>query len=220
MLARMELLDEWRPKRSINLTGVRLAVGLSMLFAGWLCLRLIIRPTWLAWSSASEVITLFEFGSALTLIVLWWVLLGRRDRQPAVPEAAVPSPSDTLPVPQLSREAIMALKPSEFEAYVGRLFAKKGYKVTQRGRAGDLGVDLVVDKNGRQAIVQCKRYKNTVGAGVVRELYGTLLHEKVSHAFLVTSADISPAARQWARRKPMTLIDGKALAEIAIALAD
>ena len=73
-------------------------------------------------------------------------------------------------------------------------------------------------RDGKKAIVQCKRYTNTVGPDVVRELYGTLMHERAAHAFLVTSAVISDSAREWARRKPMTLIDGATLVQIAAAL--
>ncbi|UCC50822.1 MAG: restriction endonuclease, partial [Anaerolineaceae bacterium] len=53
---------------------------------------------------------------------------------------------------------------------------------------------------------------------IVRELFGTMIHERVHHAFLVTTADISDAARQWATHKPMTLIDGPTLVDIASSL--
>jgi hypothetical protein len=36
----------------------------------------------------------------------------------------------------------------------------------------------------------------------------------------VTTADISTATRQWAKGKPITLIDGQALARIVLALAN
>ncbi|MBE2221690.1 MAG: restriction endonuclease, partial [Anaerolineae bacterium] len=45
--------------------------------------------------------------------------------------------------------------------------------------------------------------------------FGTLIHERVSHAFLVTTADISPSAREWAQGKPMTLIDGNLLIQVS-----
>jgi restriction system protein len=112
------------------------------------------------------------------------------------------------------------MDPDDFEKYVGQLFRQKGYRVRLRGSKGDLGVDLeLTQPSGKRAIVQCKRYHNTVGPKVVRELYGTLVHEQVPHAFLVTTADISDAARQWAQFKPITLIDGETLVKIAAALA-
>jgi restriction system protein len=104
---------------------------------------------------------------------------------------------------------------------VAQLFRKKGYKVALRGGSGDKGVDLELQQaGGRRAIVQCKRYRRPVGPEVVRELFGTLVHERVSHAFLVTTADISNSARDWAQGKPMTLIDGNLLAQVSDKLMD
>ena len=116
----------------------------------------------------------------------------------------------------LTTEGIYALSPAAFERYVAGIFRRKGYSVKLRGGSGDLGVDLEIsNQHGKRAIVQCKRYQNTVGAESVRELYGTLIHERASHAFLVTTANISPAAREWAQGKPITLIDGQTLIQIA-----
>ena len=82
-----------------------------------------------------------------------------------------------------------------------------------RGRAGDLGVDLALTRrDGRRAIVQCKRYRHAIGPEIVRELFGTMVHELAAHGFLVTTATISDAARSWAADKPITLIDGATLA--------
>ncbi|MCB0000495.1 MAG: restriction endonuclease, partial [Anaerolineales bacterium] len=41
---------------------------------------------------------------------------------------------------------------------------------------------------------------------------------RAAHAFLVTTADISDAAREWAQYKPITLIDGETLVQIATSL--
>jgi restriction system protein len=113
------------------------------------------------------------------------------------------------------------LSPKAFEHYVAGLYRRKGYHVVVRGRSGDHGVDLeLTSAGGRRAIVQCKRYRDTVGEEIVRGLFGTLLHETAHHAFLVTTADISAAARAWAAGKPMTLIDGTTLVEIAAAVDD
>ena len=58
-----------------------------------------------------------------------------------------------------------------------------------------------------------------MGEKIVRDLYGTLMHEGAFHAFLVTTAEISDAAEKWARGKPITLIDGPTLVHIANSLA-
>ena len=58
-----------------------------------------------------------------------------------------------------------------------------------------------------------------MGEKTVRDLFGTLLHERASRAFLVTTADISDAAYKWSLGKPITLIDGDVLVAVATALS-
>jgi restriction system protein len=119
--------------------------------------------------------------------------------------------------PALSLEQVRELTPSQFEAYVAyRLFARKGYRVDNIRDVKDGGVDIVVvDHLGQQAIVQCKRYRGTVGAPIVRDLYGTMIHSGVGYAFLVTNSTFSEDARQWAAGKPIELIDGRRLVELS-----
>lgn len=155
-----------------------------------------------------ELVRLVQLAGGLTLALLWGVVWWQQRRATAV-----------SPPPALDIATLYALSPADFEAYVAHLFRRKGYQVQLRGRSGDLGVDLVlISPQGKRAIVQCKRYRKQVGPDVVRELYGTLMHEQVAHAFLVTTADISDSARQWAQGKPITLVDGLALSQIAAAL--
>ncbi len=144
----------------------------------------------------------------VTLAVTWGGLLWMRHRR------------KNAPVPLLTPETLLELNPRQFEKHVALIFRHKGYRVRHRGKTGDHGVDLEVFPNsGRLGIVQCKRYRSTVGERVVRDLYGTMLHEGAAHAFLVTAGDISAAAEKWAADKPMTLVDGNRLLEVARELA-
>ncbi len=204
--------------RSNRRWGWSFLIGLTVALGAWLLYRSLGRPAWTAAlpGLVGELLVVTEVAGIATLICLWSVLAWRELRggglQPSSARAAPPA---------LSVAEMYALSPAEFEDYVARLFAYKGYQVGLKGRSGDQGVDLLVsDRQGRQAIVQCKRYQSTVGADVVRELYGTFIHEGVAHAFLVTTAEISDAARQWARGKPLTLIDGVLLARIGAALQE
>jgi len=121
----------------------------------------------------------------------------------------------------LSLRDIQSMDPFAFEEYVAqRLFARQGYKVLNTQDSKDGGVDiLVTDPDGYDAIVQCKRYRGTVGSPTVRELYGTMIHSGVTRAFLVTSSTISDDARKWAMGKPITLIDGERLVALSRATA-
>jgi restriction system protein len=117
----------------------------------------------------------------------------------------------------LSLREVQAMDPYAFEEYVAqRLFARQGYQVINTQDSKDGGVDiLVTDRYGQQAVVQCKRYRATVGSATVRELYGTMIHAGAVRAFLVTSSTISDDARKWAADKPITLIDGKRLVQLS-----
>ncbi len=124
------------------------------------------------------------------------------------------------PVALLGPAELLELEPQQFEKHVGRIFRHKGFKVRHRGGSGDHGVDLeVFTRSGRLGVVQCKRYRSTVGEVVVRDLYGTMLHEGAAHAYLATAGVISEAARRWAEGKPITLVDGERLLELARELA-
>jgi restriction system protein len=180
----------------------------AVVFIAWLVIRHIFHPAWLSSlpQVLSESLNLLESAAILTVLLVISFYLWRRRRK-------------KLAAGSITAEDLYALSPRSFERYVADLFCKKGYKVTIRGRSGDHGVDLELESTSkRRAIVQCKRYRNAVGPDIVRELFGTMIHEGVHHAFLVTTADITPAARNWARNKPMTLIDGQALVHIAKSL--
>jgi restriction system protein len=117
----------------------------------------------------------------------------------------------------LSLEQMYALTPSEFEAYVAeRIFARQGYHVLNTRDTKDGGIDiLLTDRQGHRAVVQCKRYLGTVGEPVVRDLYGTMINAGATSAYLVTTGGISADARKWAFGKPIELIDGRRLVELA-----
>ena len=181
---------------------------MALLLASWLAYRYLLQPAWFDRipTVLSELLFLLEAASLITLVILSALIFWQHRQQRA-----------QLSV--LSIDEMHALSPTAFETYVAGLFRQKGYRVKHRGRRGDRGVDLeLTHRSGRTAIVQCKRYRRSIGPDIVRELFGTMIHERVHHAFLITTADISKAAREWAAYKPMTLIDGPTLVQIAASL--
>lgn len=185
-------------------------IGMTAVYLLWLSYRWLAQPAWIQQLPAllGELLLLTELSAGVALGVVW-LIMGWQQKQ----RTAQPRPTWTL-------DELYALSPREFEQFAARLFRRRGYKVKVRGRSGDLGVDLeVTNRNGRRAIVQCKRYRSTISPAIVRELYGTLMHEAAAHGFLVTTADISDAARNWAQGKPLTLIDGPTLVELTATLS-
>jgi len=111
---------------------------------------------------------------------------------------------------------MLALDPSEFEVWVGMLFQINGYQVKNTQDVADHGIDLEVSSpHIRYGLVQCKRYRGTVGEPVVRDLFGTLTSERAEYGWLATTGAISRQAREWATGKPLDLWDGQKLVELA-----
>jgi restriction system protein len=73
-------------------------------------------------------------------------------------------------------------------------------------------VDLVLRKDGRISLVQCKQWKVfSVGAPVIREMFGLLTSERANEAIIVTSGSFTRDAQSFAEGKPIRLIDGPQL---------
>jgi hypothetical protein len=111
---------------------------------------------------------------------------------------------------------IMALEPEEFESWSALLFQLMGYRVVQTQNTGDHGIDLELSNDRmRRGLVQCKRYRGTVGEPAVRDLYGTMMHENAERGWLLTTGAFSRQARAWCNGKPIELWDGRSLLALA-----
>ena len=86
-------------------------------------------------------------------------------------------------------------------------------KVTQASRDG--GVDAIAFDpdpiRGGKYVIQAKRYTRTVGVTAVRDLYGTVLHEGADRGILVTTSDYGADSVNFAKDKPLTLVNGAQL---------
>jgi restriction system protein len=58
-----------------------------------------------------------------------------------------------------------------------------------------------------------------VGEPALRDLYGAMHDFGVDRAYLVTTGEVTDAARRWARGKPIAIWDGSDLARMARAAA-
>jgi len=122
------------------------------------------------------------------------------------------------------RPNLMDLSFLEFEALIQNLFTKMGLEARQTRPSRDGGVDCVAwDPRpifGGKVVIQAKRYKNTVGVSAVRDLFGTLQNEGASKGILVTTSGYGQASFDFARNKPIELIDGSNLLYLLAEHAD
>ena len=104
----------------------------------------------------------------------------------------------------------------DFEHLIREVFANEfnsnggEVKVTQASKDG--GVDAIAFDpdpiRGGKIVIQAKRYTNTVGVAAVRDLYGTVMNEGATKGILVTTAVCGPDAYEFAKGKPLTLMNG------------
>jgi restriction system protein len=114
---------------------------------------------------------------------------------------------------QTSIESIRALPRKQFEFLVAEDYRRQGYQVEfSAGWGADGGVDLTLRRAGRTSLVQCKHWKVfSVGAPVIREMFGLMTSEKTDEAIIVTSGKFTRDAQEFAAGKPIQLIDGPQL---------
>lgn len=102
-------------------------------------------------------------------------------------------------------ERLYELTPRRFEELVAELYRRRGFEATLTPASGDEGVDVYVvrkDDLGQTLwVVQAKRYAahNKIGAGVVRELYGTVTAKNASAGVVVTTSFFEPGAERLQR---------------------
>lgn len=111
---------------------------------------------------------------------------------------------------------LAAMNWEDFEHLVRELFENEfkqnggEVKVTQASRDG--GVDAIAFDpdpiRGGKIVIQAKRYTNTVGVSAVRDLFGTVMNEGATKGILVTTSDYGSDSYEFAKGKPLTLLNG------------
>lgn len=114
---------------------------------------------------------------------------------------------------------LAAMDWQDFENLIREIFEKEfvssggEVKITQASRDG--GVDAIAFDpdpiRGGKIVIQAKRYTNVVGVSAVRDLFGTTVNEGATKGILVTTADYGPDAYEFAKGKPLTLLNGSNL---------
>ncbi len=114
---------------------------------------------------------------------------------------------------QSSLEKLRETDFKDFEYLVAEVFRHQGYDVDYSlGRGPDGGVDLKLHRAGRTSLVQCKQWKViSVGAPVIREMFGLMTAEQADEAIIVTTGKFTRDAHDFAAGKPIQLIDGPQL---------
>lgn len=104
------------------------------------------------------------------------------------------------------------MSPNGFEHLCKTLFLNQGYRVRHVGGQSDGGVDILVSRDGIRSIVQCKQYsRSPIARPALQQLYGAFEDNDATAGFVVTASYFSKPAKEFAKGKPITLIDGRTL---------
>jgi restriction system protein len=114
---------------------------------------------------------------------------------------------------QTGLDSLRAMSWREFEMLVGEAFRRQGYAIQETGLGGaDGGIDLILLKDGKTTLVQCKQWKTRrVDVKVVREMFGLLAHHGAASVKIVAVGDYTADAQRFAQGKAIELIHGEAL---------
>lgn len=121
-----------------------------------------------------------------------------------------------------TEQNLAAMAWEDFEHLVAQLFewefAKDGVEVRVTRASRDRGVDAILfdpdPLRGGKFVLQAKRYTNTVDVAAVRDLYGTVMNEGANRGILITTSSYGPDAYEFAKNKPLSLVDGPNLLQM------
>jgi Restriction endonuclease/Topoisomerase DNA binding C4 zinc finger len=111
-------------------------------------------------------------------------------------------------------EYLKSMDPREFEILVCHLYEIQGYAVELTSYGGDGGIDAYLRLDSHLTLLQCKRYKGSVGEPAIRDLYGTITHEEADSGLIVTTGKVSKQAKAWIRDKPINIVELEELTEM------
>ncbi len=182
----------WR-KRNV-LRGMQ--ANWILMFIGWVLARFV-EP--LPSLLIPEPLNTYLFFVAGALLFGWAYLKKSRETN------FIRKTADNARTPQ----DLLDISPAQFEKMAVEIYEMRGLKVERTGATGDHGVDIVVESSrGEKWVVQCKRWRGAVGESVIREFFGTMHHEKADKGILITTGTFTAQAREWAKGKPLNLVDG------------
>lgn len=115
---------------------------------------------------------------------------------------------------QLQIDDVDNMSGVEFEKYVADLFRRQGYMFETTALSGDLGVDLIIIKDGVRTAVQTKRYSKPVNQAAIREAVAGMQYYKCTQAMVVTNNYFTKLAIQLAKSNSCELVDRDKLVEI------
>lgn len=98
------------------------------------------------------------------------------------------------------------MTPTDYEVLCADILKKFGWDTEVTKAQGDQGVDVVAEKSGKRAVLQCKLYSRPVGNKAVQEVVAGRLHYGADVAAVVSNQPFTPSARELAESSNVILL--------------
>lgn len=117
-----------------------------------------------------------------------------------------------------SIEKMIQQTPYEFENSVANIYKELGYKVRVTSQSNDKGKDIIMFKDGKKYLVECKKYSsaNLVNRPELQKFMAAIYEEKAVKGYFVTTSDFTSSAYSYPNdvNNKLELINGKDLMKL------
>ncbi len=112
-------------------------------------------------------------------------------------------------------EYLLNLNPYDFEKEVAKMFEKNGFETTVTPKTNDGGKDIILKKNGKVYLVECKRYntENKVGRESLQKFFAAIYEFSAEGGYFITTSDFTTSAYAYPKaiNNKIKLINGAKL---------
>lgn len=173
------------------------------------------------WNSIPPTIRTLLIVLTITAMIsgigmLWAIKQHRKQQRGAAWKRALASWNQSTQAGMVyAHQSARYLSDVELEKFAAQTYSKMGYTVKHTGKAADHGVDVILYNPQKQLeLVQCKQWNKPVGEPQVRDLFGAMGDMKASRGWLWAPKGFSRPARQWAKGKPIILVDDEEIGRL------
>lgn len=99
------------------------------------------------------------------------------------------------------------ISPRNFEHWCVSELKCLGWNARATPASGDQGADVIAERNGQRAIIQCKLYTAPVGNKAVQEVYAAKSHDNGTIAAVVSTSGYTSSAKALAASTGVLLLD-------------
>lgn len=128
--------------------------------------------------------------------------------------ASWPASTSILPIDQTGPYLLQRIRTLEgipFQEYLGRFFDYLGYRVERTKKGGEMGGDLIIQRNDDRIAIQSKQKKENVGVNAIMEAYAAKGFYDATRARVIITSKFTWRALKLAQKLGVECWDGERL---------